>query len=137
MPLLSGLSTGVEPSSRFKAAAIGAIGSEDRTVVRQPLDPAGCPEVAKPLLKHCTTISLTISPEIPAVVATQPMTSRSWLSSANATRTTSPFPQVNSSTSEHQRMLERLVMMVPSCAYYVRYAGPAASRTSSSVGRPV
>ena len=28
----------------------GAICSEDRTVVRQPLDPVGCPEVAKPLL---------------------------------------------------------------------------------------
>jgi transposase len=35
------------------------------------------------------------------VAATQLMTSRSWLSSANATRTTSPFQQVNSSTSEH------------------------------------
>src|SRR6185369_9995395 len=58
---------------------------------------------------HCTIMSLIISPEMPAVVATQLMTSRSWLSRAKATRTISPFQQVNSSTSEHQRSLERLV----------------------------
>jgi hypothetical protein len=54
MPLLSGLSTGVKQGSRLEVQGCsdleGAIGSEDRTVVRQPLDPVRCPEVAKPLL---------------------------------------------------------------------------------------
>ena len=45
--------------------------------------------------------SRIIAPEMPAVVATQPMTSRSWQSMANATRTISPFQQVNSRPSEH------------------------------------
>ncbi len=40
--------------------------------------------------------------------------SPSWLSRAKATRTISPFQQVNSSASERQRSLERLVMIVPS-----------------------
>jgi hypothetical protein len=93
----------------------GAIGREDRTVVRQPLDPVGRPEVAKPLLNTLHIISLTISPEIPAVVATQLMTSRSWLSSANAIRT--PAGELEHvRIPAHQRMLERLVMTVPSCA---------------------
>lgn len=45
--------------------------------------------------------ALAASPDIPAVVATQLMTSRSWLSRAKATRTISPLQQVNSSASEH------------------------------------
>ncbi len=72
-------------------------------MLRRPLESA-----------QCTIMSRIISPEIPAVVATQLMTSRSWLSTAKATRTISPFQQVNSSASEHQRSLERLVMTVPS-----------------------
>ena len=63
-----------------------------------------------------TIMSRIISPEILAVVATQLMTSLSWLSRAKATRTISPFQQVNSRASEHQRSLERLVMIVPSWA---------------------
>jgi hypothetical protein len=39
-----------------------------------------------------TIMSRIISPETPAVVATQLMTSRSWQSRAKARRTTSPFP---------------------------------------------
>jgi hypothetical protein len=54
------------------------------------------------------------SPEMPAVVATQPITSRSWQSRAKATRTASPFQQVNSRPSEHQRTLERIVATWPS-----------------------
>src|SRR5438105_860285 len=62
-----------------------------------------------------TIMSRIISPETPAVVATQLMTSRSWQSRAKARRTTSPFQQVNSRPSEHQRMLERSVATWPSC----------------------
>jgi len=79
---------------------------------------------------HCTIMSLIISPEIPAVVATQLMTSRSWLSRAKATRTISPFQQVNSSASEHQRSFERLVMMVPSCARGTRRPVCRANRSA-------
>jgi hypothetical protein len=50
------------------------------------------------------------------VVAIQPMTSRSWQSKAKATLTTSPFQQVNSRLSEHQRILERRVAILPSCS---------------------
>jgi hypothetical protein len=39
---------------------------------------------------------------------------------AKATRTISPFQQMNSSASEHQRSFERLVMIVPSCARGIR-----------------
>ncbi len=46
---------------------------------------------------QCTIMSGIISPEMPAVVATQLMTSRSWLFRAKVTRTISPFQQVNSS----------------------------------------
>src|SRR5207248_6230417 len=38
-----------------------------------------------------TIMSRIISPEMPAVVATQEIASRSWQSRAKATRTTSPF----------------------------------------------
>ena len=48
-----------------------------------------------------------------AIVATQPITSRSWQSRAKATRTTSPFQQVNSRPSEHQRTFERIVATWP------------------------
>jgi hypothetical protein len=67
---------------------------------------------------RCSTqrMSRIISPEMPAVVAPQPITSRSWQSRAKATRTTSPFQQVNSSASEHQRTLERIVATWPSCS---------------------
>jgi hypothetical protein len=61
-------------------------------------------------------MSRIISPEMPAVVAVQPITSRSWQSRAKATRTTSPFQQVNSSASEHQRTFERIVATWPSCS---------------------
>ena len=65
-------------------------------------------------------MSRIISPEMPAVVASQPMTSRSWQSRAKATRTISPFQQVNSSASEHQRMFERIAITWPSCSRGVR-----------------
>src|SRR3954451_9273144 len=65
---------------------------------------------------HWTIISRIISPEIPAVVASQAMTSRSWQSRTKAMRTISPFQQVNSKASAHQRMFERMVMILPSCS---------------------
>jgi hypothetical protein len=98
----------------------GAIGREDRTVVRQPLDPVGCPEVAK-LLLH------TLHHHVPDHLARDsscrchPADDLAVMAvRCERKRTTSPFQQVNSSTSEHQRMLERLVMMVPSCARRMR-----------------
>jgi hypothetical protein len=70
--------------------------------------------------KRCSTqrtiISRIISPEIPAVVAIQLITSRWWQSRAKATRTTSPFQQVNARASEHQRQFERIVATWPSCS---------------------
>ena len=71
---------------------------------------------AKRRSTHLTMRSRIISPDIPAVVATQAITSRSWQSRANATRTISPFQQVNSSPSEHQRMFDRRVTTLPSCS---------------------
>lgn len=94
----------------------GPVGGEDRAVVREPLHPVGGTEGAEALLHALDIMSRIISPEMPAVVATQPMTSRSWQSSANARRTISPFRQVNSSPSEHQRTFERNVATWPSCA---------------------
>src|SRR4051794_3600587 len=52
---------------------------------------------AKRRSTHWTIISRIISPEIPAVVASQAMTSRSWQSRTKAMRTISPLQQVNSS----------------------------------------
>src|ERR1700684_1387719 len=92
----------------------GAICGEDGSIVGQPFTLRGARMSPNRCSTQCTIISRIISPEIPAVVATQLMTSRSWLSRAKATRTISPFQQVNSSASEHQRSLEQLVMIVPS-----------------------
>jgi hypothetical protein len=61
-------------------------------------------------------MSRIISPEMPAVVATQEIASRLWQSRANATRTTSPFQQVNSRACEHKRQLDRIVATWPSCS---------------------
>jgi len=58
-------------------------------------------------------MSRIISPEMPLVIATQEIASRSWHSRAKVTRTTSPFRQVNSSASEHQRQFERIVATWP------------------------
>jgi hypothetical protein len=79
----------------------------DRAVVRQPCTGSGARNAPNLVSTHWIIRSRTISLEMPAVVATQPMASRSWQSSTKATRTTSPFQQVNSMPSEHQRMLER------------------------------
>ena len=49
-------------------------------------------------------------------VATQAMTSRSWVSMAKATRTTSRFQQGISKPSEDQRWFDAAAMTVPSCA---------------------
>jgi hypothetical protein len=56
------------------------------------------------------------SQEQQAVVASQPMTSRSWQSRAKAMRTPSPFQQVNSRASEHQRTFEPIAMTFPLCS---------------------
>jgi hypothetical protein len=115
-PLLSGLSTGVKHGSRFSATAISRVRWAAKI---EPLSVSHCTLRGALMSQnrcstHCTIMSRIISLEIPAVVATQLMTSRSWLSRAKATRTISPFQQVNSSASEHQRSLERLVIIVPS-----------------------
>ena len=64
--------------------------------------------------------ALAASPDIQTVVATQLMTSRSWLSRAKATRTISPLQQVNCSASERSRSLERLVVIVLSWTRGIR-----------------
>ena len=108
----------------------GAIGSEDRTDVRQPLDPVGCARRSPNRCStHCTIMFLTISPEIPAVVDTQLMTSRSWLSSANAGELEHVRAPAHVGTTRHDGSLMRTRRVV-------RCAGPAAIRSSSSAGRP-
>ena len=107
MPLLSGLSTGVKHGTRLRAKAISMVLWAAKI---EPLSDSHCTGCgARSVPKRCSTertiMSRIISPEIPAVVATQAMTSRSWQSRAKATRTTSPFQAVNSSASEHQRQL--------------------------------
>jgi hypothetical protein len=59
-----------------------------------------------------------------------PITSLSWQFSAKATRTISPFRQVNSSASEHQRMLERMA----SCSRCRRCPQRTSSAHASSSG---
>jgi hypothetical protein len=54
-------------------------------------------------------------PLIPALTtARQAMISRSWASMMKAPRTMSPFQQVNSNPSEHQRRFERMTITLPS-----------------------
>ena len=65
-------------------------------------------------------MSLIISPEIPAVVATLVDDLAVMTVQGEATRTISPFQQVNSSVSEHQRSFEWLVVMAPSCVRRTR-----------------
>jgi len=118
MPLLSGLSTGVKQGTRLSARAISMVRWAAKI---EPLSESHCTGYgARMVPKRCSTertiMSRIISPEMPAVVATQEITSRSWQSRAKATRTTSPFQQVNSSASEHQRQFERIVATRPSCS---------------------
>src|SRR5712671_7724482 len=118
MPLLSGLSTGVKHGARLSATAISTVLWAAKI---EPLSDSHCTGCgARIELKRCSTqrtiMSRIISPDMPAVVATQLMTSRSWQSRAKATRTTSPLQQVNSSASEHQRLFERIVATWRSCS---------------------
>src|ERR1051325_1026522 len=118
MPLLSGLSTGVKHGTRLRARAISIVRGAAKIEPLSESHCTGCGAQIRP--KRCSTqrtiMSRIISPEIPAVVATQLITLRSWQSRAKATRTTSPFQQVNSSASEHQRQFERIVATWPPCS---------------------
>src|SRR6266550_3095873 len=89
------------------------VGSEDRSVIGEPLHGMRRADLTKRFSTQSTIMSRIISPEIPAVVATQLITSRSWQSRAKARRTISPFQQVNSSASEHQRQFEWIVATWP------------------------
>ena len=60
-------------------------------------------------------------PLMPLPLAHQAMISRSQVSSAKATRSTSPFQQATSKVSEVQRKFGRLVMMRPSCTRPMEY----------------
>jgi len=80
IPLLSGLSTGVKQATRLSAVAISIV----RWAVKiEPLSDSHCTACgARILPSRCSTqrtiMSRIISPEMPAVVATQLITSRSW-----------------------------------------------------------
>src|SRR5271156_7063118 len=111
MPLLSELSTGVKHRARLSARAISIVLWAANI---EPLSDNHCTGCgARSVPKLCSTqrtiMSRIISPEMPAVVATQEIASRAWQSRANATRTISPFQQANSSVSEHQRQFDRIV----------------------------
>lgn len=68
-------------------------------------------------------MSRTSEPERTALAtAVQAMISRSKASMMKAGRMTSPFQQVNSSPSEHQRGLERMTMTLPSWMRVLRTA---------------
>src|SRR5437762_10325517 len=84
-----------------------ALGAFDRRAAKiDPLSESHCTGCGarispKRFSTQSTIMSRIISPEMPAVVATQLMISRSSQSRAKARRTTSPFQQVNSRPSEH------------------------------------
>lgn len=62
----------------------------DRAVVAQPLDAMGSARIHKAASTQLTIMSRIISPESSAVVAVQPITSRSWQARTKATQTASP-----------------------------------------------
>ena len=80
MPLLSGLSTGVKHGTRLSPKAISMVRWAAKI---EPLSESHCTECgAQIAAKRCSTqrtiMSRIISPEMPAVVATQEIASRSW-----------------------------------------------------------
>ena len=80
-------------------------------VIREPLHRMrGLLIVKTPLdaLEHQITDHLA---EMPSVVATQDITSRSQVSSAKATRALCPFQQATSKPSDVQRRFGRIVMI--------------------------
>ena len=78
-------------------------GGVGRAVVASHCTGLGARRVANRRSTQASMRSRTISPLMPPVLACQAMISRSQVSMANATRTTSPFQQLISSTSEDQR----------------------------------
>src|SRR5437762_2049488 len=103
--VLSGLSTGVKPGTRLSAKAVSIVLWATKIDPLSESHCTGCGARISPkrFSTQSSIMSRIISPEIPAVVATQLITSRSWQSRAKARRTISPFKQVNSSASEHHR----------------------------------
>jgi hypothetical protein len=109
---------GVKHGTRLSPKAISMVRWAAKI---EPLSESHCAECgARIAAKRCSTqrtiMSRIISPEMPAVVATQEIASRSWRSRAKARRTTSPFQQVNSRAFEHQRQFEWIVATWPSCS---------------------
>src|SRR5438874_10844970 len=95
----------VKQGTRLSAKAVSIV---LRAAKIDPLSESHCTGCGARILPkrfstQSTIMSRIISPEMPAVVATQLITSRSWQSRAKARRTISPFQQVNSSASEHHR----------------------------------
>jgi hypothetical protein len=118
---LEGLDEGFGHSVALRALNRGEAGGESQrqgdvdglrrgingAVVRQPLDAIGRPRRLEPPLHAFAHHVRIISPEMPAVVAVQPITTPS---------TTSPLEQVSSSPSEHQRGFDRTVATLPVCS---------------------
>lgn len=94
----------------------GLAGGIERAIVGQPLDGMGSTRRREPVSTHPAIRSRIISPEMPSVVASQPMTSRSWQSSTKAMRTSWPLQHVNSRLAEHQWMLECRMTARRSCS---------------------
>jgi hypothetical protein len=83
-------------------------------MVGQPMA-CGTTRAPKRVSTAASIRSRTTWPSIPApATPCQPITSRSWASITNATRTISPFQQAISKTSEHQRRFERITTTLPS-----------------------
>src|SRR5262245_57139866 len=91
-------------------------GGEGTAIVGQPLDGAwrlDRGEAQFHRLQHQIAHHLPLTPA-PAT-ACQASTSQSWASMAKTMRTISPFQQVISKTTEHQRRFERITTTLPSC----------------------
>src|SRR5262245_16052864 len=118
MPFDSGLRTGVKHGTRPRAAAKSSVSLAVKGLPLSDSHSTACGAwiVAKRNSTACSIRSRTIEPLTPApATACQASTSRSWASMTKTMRTISPFQQVISKTSEHQRRFERITPTLPSC----------------------
>src|SRR4029453_7271516 len=118
MPFDSGLCTGVKHGTRPRAAAKSSVSLAVKGLPLSDSHSTACGAwiVAKRSSTASSIRSRTIEPLTPTpATACQASTSRSWASMTKTMRTISPFQQVISKTSEHQRRFERITTTLPSC----------------------
>jgi hypothetical protein len=139
MPLRSGLSTGVKQGTRLSARAISMVRWAAKIEPLSDSHWTGCSaDRAKALLDRAHHHVADHLAGDAGGVCHPGEASPSWQSRANATRTTSPFRQGNSSASEHQRQFDRADCRSGdnACALAgVRYGAGARDHASSSADR--